>query len=102
MADTYGNLSGSSGDGNWVFVEGPDVMLKVTGTWGTGTITPQIKSRNGGSAISLTPSTPMTSNATGEVKIDISGPFYLRASLSGATGADLDWEIFGNRAEGRS
>lgn len=76
-------------------------MLKVTGTWGGGTITPEVKSRNGGGAIALTPSTAMTSDATGEVKIDISGSFYLRATLSGGTGANLNWEIFGKRAEGR-
>lgn len=94
MGATYGNLA-ADGDTDVVLAKGPAVF-KAVGTWDSGTIT--LKRRGGdGTYYSLNTDTALTSNATGEILIDLppEAQSLLKATLAGSTAPDLDWEFIG-------
>lgn len=94
MGATYGNLA-DNGDTDVVLAKGPAVF-KAVGTWGGGTIT--LKRRGGdGTFYTLITDIPLTTDATGEILIDLppEASSLLKATLAGATTPDLNWEFIG-------
>lgn len=95
MGATYGTLS-ASGETDVVVARGP-VVLKATGDWGGGTLTIQRQGKDTAFKTLVT-ETELTTDATGEVLIDFpeGTVSLLKATLSGSTDPDLDWEFIGN------
>lgn len=94
MGATYGNII-ADGDTDIVLAHGPAVF-KAVGTWGGGTFT--LKRRGAdGNYYALNTDSAISSDATGEILIDLppEAQSLLVATLAGAATPDLDWEFIG-------
>jgi len=89
---TFGTIT-ADGDTSTVFCEGPFSFI-ASGTWGSGTFVVYIKSRDG-TWKALTTDTALTSDATGQITYEVHGGHELKATLSGSSGASLNWEFYG-------
>lgn len=95
--NTYGTLT-DNGSGEPVWISG-EFLFVADGTWGSGTITVEIQSRDG-TWTALNADTAHTSDATGQALYKVPGTHQVRATLAGATSPSLKWEFFGERAIG--
>lgn len=97
--NTYGTLT-ANGSGEPVWISG-EFLLVAAGTWDSGTLTVEIKSRDG-TWSALNADTAHTSDATGQALYKVPGTHEVRATLAGAVSApSIKWEFFGERAIGR-
>lgn len=94
MGATYGNIL-ADGDTDVVIARGPAVFKSV-GTWGGGTFTLKRRGANG-TYYALNTDSTISSDATGEILIDLpmEANSMLKATLAGATTPDLNWEFIG-------
>lgn len=94
----YGTFT-DNGNSSDVYVSGPCVF-HAAGTWGSGTITLKFLSDDKTTWKNYVTATALTSDATGQVLIDLPSDAgtILRATLAGATTPSLTWEFRGRSA----
>lgn len=87
------NLLTADGASDWITATGKEYSIEAEGTWGSGTITPQIKSYDG-TAIAYGTS---TLTADGALVIRIARGRQFRVALTGSTNPSL--KIHASRIE---
>jgi hypothetical protein len=79
-----------------VVCNGPCIFHSA-GTWGSGTLVLQFLSSDGTTWKTWNTDTALTSDATGQILIDVpvGAKLSMRATLSGSSGASIAWEFRG-------